>query len=190
MGELGIEVAGKIGPDLSAGPGRALGRLTDLGWGPRLRALLDPSEPDRDVPEDVIEAVVEVLASWRWDQRPAAIVSVPSASRPQLVGSLARRIAEIGRLPDLGPLSYRDGGESAFPGGSSRQHNSAHRLHAVWQRFAAPAPLWTGLASLSGPVLLIDDQVDTGWTVTVAAKVLREAGAPAVLPLVLAVASG
>ena len=41
-----------------------------------------------------------------------------------------------------------------------------------------------------GPVLLIDDRIETGWTMTVAAKLLREAGAPAVLPLVLAMASG
>jgi ATP-dependent DNA helicase RecQ len=43
------------------------------------------------------------------------------------------------------------------------------------------------VAGLGGPVLLVDDRVDTGWTVTIAAKLLREAGAPAVLPLVLAV---
>ena len=40
MRELGVEVSGKIDPGLSAEPGRAIGRLTDLGWGPRLRALL------------------------------------------------------------------------------------------------------------------------------------------------------
>jgi ATP-dependent DNA helicase RecQ len=36
-------------------------------------------------------------------------------------------------------------------------------------------------------VLLVDDQVVTGWTLTVAAHALREAGAGEVLPLVLAV---
>jgi ATP-dependent DNA helicase RecQ len=36
------------------------------------------------------------------------------------------------------------------------------------------------------PVLLVDDQVVTGWTLTVAARALREAGATAVLPLALA----
>jgi ATP-dependent DNA helicase RecQ len=46
------------------------------------------------------------------------------------------------------------------------------------------------VASLGGPVLLADDRIDTGWTMTVAAKLLREAGAPAVLPLALAVATG
>jgi ATP-dependent DNA helicase RecQ len=39
-------------------------------------------------------------------------------------------------------------------------------------------------------VLLIDDRIETGWTMTVAAKLAREAGAPAVLPLVLAVTAG
>ena len=40
MKDLGVEVAGKIPATEAAEPGRALGRLTDLGWGPRLRALL------------------------------------------------------------------------------------------------------------------------------------------------------
>jgi Predicted amidophosphoribosyltransferases len=39
---------------------------------------------------------------------------------------------------------------------------------------------------LSGPVLLIDDLVDSKWTLTVAGALLRRAGCPAVLPLVLA----
>jgi ATP-dependent DNA helicase RecQ len=47
-----------------------------------------------------------------------------------------------------------------------------------------------GIGQVSGPVLLIDDRIETGWTMTVAARLLREAGAPAVLPLVLAVTTG
>jgi ATP-dependent DNA helicase RecQ len=38
-------------------------------------------------------------------------------------------------------------------------------------------------------VLLVDDRIETGWTMTVAARLLREAGASAALPLALAVAS-
>jgi len=45
-------------------------------------------------------------------------------------------------------------------------------------------------AAGDGPVLLVDDQVDTGWTMTVAAALLRDAGATAVLPLVLAATTG
>jgi ATP-dependent DNA helicase RecQ len=39
-------------------------------------------------------------------------------------------------------------------------------------------------------VLLVDDRIDTGWTMTVAARLLRQAGAAGVLPLALAVSTG
>ena len=41
----------------------------------------------------------------------------------------------------------------------------------------------------AGPVLLVDDLVVTGWSLTLAARALREAGATAVLPLALALTS-
>jgi ATP-dependent DNA helicase RecQ len=184
MRELGIDVAGKIGPDVAAQPGRALGRLADLGWGPRLQAVLAAEAADGPVPDDLVTAAVQVLAGWQWEVRPAAVVSVPSRTRPQLTGSLATRIAEIGRMPDLGPLAYASDGQPE-PG---RQHNSAQRLRAVWDSIAVPESVRTALRNLSGPVLLVDDLLDTGWTMTVAAKRLREAGATGVLPLVLAAA--
>lgn len=53
-----------------------------------------------------------------------------------------------------------------------------------------PGPVRAAVAGLDGPVLLIDDRIETGWTMTVGAKLLREAGAPAVLPLALAVTTG
>jgi ATP-dependent DNA helicase RecQ len=185
MAGLGVDVAGKISPDLSAEPGRALGRLTDLGWGPRLRALLaDGPGPDGPVPDDLVAALVKVLAAWDWAQRPAGVVAVPSRTRPRLIGSLAARIAEIGRIPDLGGLGYPPGPR---PG---RQYNSAQRLSTVWRELTVPEPVAAAVARLGGPVLLVDDRVESGWTMTVAAKLLREAGAPAVLPLALAVTSG
>ncbi len=185
MRELGIDVAGKISQDLAAEPGRALGKLTDLGWGPRLRSLLASDAPDAAAPDDVIAAVVQVLAGWQWDQRPAGVVSIPSRARPQLVGGLAARIAEIGRIPYLGQLSYSGGG-TASATGTDRQHNSAQRLRAVWHMLEVPAAISAQLAALGGPALLVDDQLDTGWTMTVAAMELRQAGAPAVLPFTLA----
>ena len=185
MRELGIDVAGKISQDLAAEPGRALGKLTDLGWGPRLRSLLAPDAPDATAPDDVIAAVVQVLAGWQWEQRPAGVVSIPSRSRPQLIGGLAAQIAEIGRIPYLGQLVYA-GGDSASHAGTGTQHNSAQRLRAVWHSVQVPAAVSVGLAGLGGPALLVDDQIDTGWTMTVAAMMLRQAGALAVLPFTLA----
>jgi ATP-dependent DNA helicase RecQ len=206
MRELGVEVSGKIDPGLSAEPGRAIGRLTDLGWGPRLRALLAPGgsaadaasadrqvpgdgpSPDGPVPDDLVAAVVKVLAAWDWDQRPAGVVTLPSRTRPQLVESLGLRIAEIGRIPHIGGLGYPAGAQPARS--ASHQHNSAQRLAAVWRELTLPEDVAAAAGRLGGPVLLVDDRVETGWTMTVAARLLRQAGAPAVLPLTLAISTG
>lgn len=196
MPRLGVDVKGKIAAEEQAEPGRALARLSDLGWGQRLRAVLaegtsrvvDPEQPDlgvepgRPVPPEVLRAVVQVLAGWDWAARPVGVVAMPSRRRPAVVGSLAQQISEIGRLPLLGTLDYAHGGPVGEPGG-----NSAFRLANVWGRVVVGPELSTALAAAPGPVLLVDDLVDSRWTLTVAARELRRAGAPAVLPLVLAV---
>jgi ATP-dependent DNA helicase RecQ len=43
-----------------------------------------------------------------------------------------------------------------------------------------------GAFDVSGPVLLVDDVRDSGWTLTVVAALLREAGSGSVFPLALA----
>jgi ATP-dependent DNA helicase RecQ len=170
------QVKGRIPASVQAESGRALGRLSDLGWGTRLRALL--SEPDQPVPDEVLRAVVDVLKGWGWQERPSGVVVVPARARPQLVGSLGARLAEVGRLPLLGTLDLlRD-----VPPGAGRS-NSAQRLSAVRGAFGVPK----GMGLDGRPVLLVDDVVDSGWTLTEAARVLREAGAGPVLPLVLAI---
>lgn len=187
MPDLGIAASGKIGANLRAETGRAVGRLTDLGWGARLRALLavDPEAGpvDGPIPDDLLAAVVAVLAAWDWSARPAAVVSVPSRSCPRLVSGLGERIAAIGRIPCLGSLAYA--GDTSTP----RQFNSAQRLRRLWRDLVLPEPLAASVARLTGPVMLVDDRIETGWTMTVAAKLLREAGAPAVLPFALAVSA-
>jgi ATP-dependent DNA helicase RecQ len=181
MGTLGVDAAGRIPAGAGAEPGRSVGRLTDIGWGITLRRMLAGSEPDSPVPDGLFAAVVQVLAGWDWAQRPAAVVTMPSRTRPAMISDLGRRIAATGRLSYLGSLGY----VGDRPAG--RQHNSAQRLAALWRTLAVPDPVHSALAGLDGPVLLVDDRVDTGWTMTVAAKLLRERGAPAVLPFALAV---
>ncbi len=173
---LGVSVKGRIPADERPAEGRALARLTDLGWGNALREIFAPGAADAPVSPAVLAACVRVLAEWRWADRPVGIVSVPSRSRPQLVDSLARGLAEVGRLPYLGALTSVDGGPSGEPGG-----NSAYRLAGLWGRFAADA-----LELPDGPVLLVDDLADSRWTVTVAARTLLAGGATAVLPFALA----
>ncbi|WP_026416852.1 RecQ family ATP-dependent DNA helicase [Actinomadura oligospora] len=177
-----LGVSGRIPATDQAEEGRVLGRLTDIGWGNRLRALFADQAPDTDLPPDMFDAVVKVLAAWDWNVRPAAVVSVGSRSRPRLVTSLATRLSEIGRLPYLGELT---------PVGdpTPRRHNSAQRLRSVWAGLTVSDDLATAVAKAGGPILLVDDRIDTGWTMTVATRLLRQAGAPAVLPLALAVPS-
>jgi len=170
---VGVPLSGRITG--GAEPGRALGRLSDIGWGTRLRALF--AEPDRPIPDDVFNATVAVLSGWDWAERPTAVVAVPSRTRPALVGSLAERLAGIGRLPHLGSLT-RVGGA---PPGAGSGSNALRRLAAVHDAFTVEVPV------AEHRILLIDDRTDSGWTLTVAARALRGAGATAVLPLVLAI---
>lgn len=180
MGRLGVDVKGRIPADEQLAEGRALARTTDLGWGPRVREVL--AGEDAPVPEPMTKALVEVLAAWPWESRPVGVVAVPSRRHPELVASVARRIAEIGRLPLLGILDPVDGGPVGEPGG-----NSAFRLAGVWERLVVGPELAAAVSAAGGPVLLVDDVVHSRWTLTVAGRELRRAGAPAVLPLVLGI---
>jgi ATP-dependent DNA helicase RecQ len=156
-------------------------RLTDLGWGQRLRTVLE--RPDGPVDDAIVQACIGVLRDWGWARRPTAVVTMPSRRHPQLVGSLARALCAAGRLPLLGSLDLVDGGPSGEPGG-----NSAFRLAGVWERLRVGPDLAAAVAGTDGPLLLVDDLVDSRWTLTVAVRELRRAGADAVLPLALAVA--
>ncbi|WP_426594430.1 DEAD/DEAH box helicase [Cellulomonas sp. McL0617] len=179
---VGVErlgVRGRIPMDERAAEGRALARLTDLGWGNTLREIFAPGAADAPITPALLAACVRVLAEWGWEERPTSVVAMPARRRPLLVASLARGLAEVGRLPYAGALSYVDGGPTGEPGGSS-----AFRLAAVWQRFDA-----SPLALPPGPVLLVDDLVDSRWTATVAARAVRSSGASAVLPFALALRS-
>ena len=179
MDRLGVPLKGRIAAESAMAEGRAVARLSDLGWGQRLRELLRGG--DRAVPAEVVRACVDVLAGWDWHERPVGVVSVPSRRRPQLIGSLAIGLAELGRLPYLGELDLVEGGPVGEPGG-----NSAFRLANVWGRLAVGPGLAARLAGAPGPVLLVDDVADSRWTLTLCAGLLRESGAPGVLPLTLA----
>ncbi|WP_278314718.1 RecQ family ATP-dependent DNA helicase [Lolliginicoccus levis] len=174
MTTLGIDLSGRIkdGPE----PGRAIGRLTDLGWGPRLRSVLDAG--DGEAPEALVAAAIEVLKAWEWLERPTAVIALGAGSHPRLAATFASRLASIGRLRDLGALPLRPGASLPVA------QNSAFRvaaLHDAWDV--------SGVPEVDGPVLLVDAVSDTGWTLTLAARALRNAGVPAVLPLAIATTS-
>ncbi|MCT1957630.1 RecQ family ATP-dependent DNA helicase [Kocuria rhizophila] len=186
MERLGIRVKGKIPETERAERGRAVARLTDLGWGARLREIFradaNGQPVDSQVTADLGRAALTVLSQWDWQQRPTAVVAMPSQSRPQLVDSLARGIASAGHLPFWGALELNPDVPRGSHGG-----NSAYRLAEVWDRFTVPPDVTEQLSASGRPVvLLVDDLVDSRWSLTVAAQQLRLAGAEAVLPFVLA----
>ncbi|MBH5337369.1 DEAD/DEAH box helicase [Streptomyces pactum] len=192
---VGVDLKGRIPPGEQASVGRALGRLSDIGWGNRLRPMLAPQAPDGPVPDDVANAVVTVLADWAkgpggWASggadapaRPAGVVTMASLSHPRLIRSLGERIASVGRIPLLGAVSYVEGADAT----KVPRSNSAQRLRALHGALTVPPALAEAVSAAAGPVLLIDDLTDSGWTLAVATRLLRRAGAQGVLPLVLAV---
>ncbi|WP_019870538.1 DEAD/DEAH box helicase [Salinispora oceanensis] len=184
LATVDVPLRGRIAPAEQALPGRAVGRLSDLGWGGRLRELVGPEAADVEAPDDVVAAVVEVLREWAhgtdpWPRRPVGVVAVGSR-HTRLVASLAGRIAAVGRMPLLGTVAVSAGGGA--------RGNSAQRVRALHGSVTVPSELAGALAGVAGPVLLVDDLVDSGWTMTMVARELRRAGAPEVLPLALAVA--
>lgn len=174
LAKLGVELSGRIADGPAAG--RSIGRLTDLGWGSRLRRLLD--EPDGPVPDEVLRAAIAVLADWPWQTRPEAVIGVDSLTHPILIRSVVDGLAQVGRLTDLGTLRYRP---------TRRQvtaSNSAYRVAALHDAWLEPDP--AVLQPVPQAVLLVDDLIDTGWTLTTAARCLRRAGVSEVLPFALA----
>jgi ATP-dependent DNA helicase RecQ len=196
LGTLGHDRRGNIPREVQALEGRALADGDRSGWGDVVRPLLAASEEGRLhgvadgsttlAPElaaaldEVVEGVVAVLARWGWRTRPRAIVPVPSATHADLVALVASRLGDLGRLPVVPALVRRPGTPPQRSMGNSA-HQAANALDTLALAKTAPP---------AGPVLLLDAVRVSGWTATVAAALLAEAGAGPVLPLAVATTHG
>lgn len=177
MANIGVPLKGRIPAGELAAEGRAIARLSDLGQGQTLRSFLAPDAPDAEVPAQIGKWCLEVLAQWNWEIRPEVVVSVPSARRPTTVRSLAANLASVGRLIDGGELlQVHDHG--------SPEVNSAFRVKDLYDAFVVPPEIEEAVAGKA--VLLVDDEVVSRWTMAIGARLLRQAGATAVLPFALA----
>ena len=179
LANLGIDLKGRITD--GAEEGRAVARLTDLGHGQALRTLFRDETPDGPVPPQLAAAVLEVMKEWsrEWPARPEAVVVVESERRPILTNDLADGIARVMQIPVVARWAIVDPDIGPVRGAA----NSAQRVAAVGRRSDLQGSV------PAGPVLLVDDLVVSGWTMTLAARALRRAGTTAVLPLALAVQS-
>jgi ATP-dependent DNA helicase RecQ len=171
LANLGLDLKGRIA---GAEEGRVVARLTDLGLGQALRDLFRPGVPDQEVPVALVQGVVAALADWA----PGAdgIVGFESRTHPLLVDSLVAGLSRHLGVPVLGRVTIRD--SSIEPGHGAT--NSAQRVAAVSRRYELDVQDVSGRR-----VLLVDDLVMSGWSMTLAAHWLRAEGAAAVLPLAL-----
>ena len=178
---------GRIAAGSQAEVGRALARLGDGGWDPVVEGLftLARNGHEFELSDDLVRACAAVLKRWDWPARPTWICPVPSRRTGALIDAVAEALGGLGKLPvhralvaeasDLAP-------DDAF---QQDQANSAHQVLNVWHRLNVDSAALPPAAIASGPVLLVDDEIDSRWTVTVAADRLREAGAGPVLPFAL-----
>lgn len=171
------EPRGNLKPQERADTGRALCRVDDAGWWPVVADAFASGRPT----DELIEGLVATLARWQWIARPSWITWVPSAARGQLLEDTARRLGEVGKLPVHEVLRRTF---QAPP--QARTQNSAHRLRNVWGAFEVEQAALPAASVRCNPVLVLDDTLDSGWTMTVVAHQLLASGTAAVLPLVLA----
>lgn len=168
-------LSGNIPAALRAETGRILSRWGDAGWG----QLVADDKHTGHFRDELVYAVVEMLNErWQPTPRPAWVTCVPSLNNPTLVPDFARRLADALGLPFKPVVKKVKENEP-----QKVQQNRFHQCRNLDGVFGIDGPVPTG------PVLLVDDVVDSAWTLTIAAALLRNAGSGAVWPCALTTSS-
>ena len=161
---------------LRAEEGRALCVWRDAGWG---QLVYTGKYEDGRFSDELVEVSVDLIREWKPQPAPTWVTCIPSRRRPTLVKDFAGRLAAGLGLPFREALSKTDDRPE-----QKEMANSAQQARNVEGSLAAvPSQL------VSGPVLLVDDIVDSRWTFTIAAALLRTNGCGPVHPFALADAS-
>jgi ATP-dependent DNA helicase RecQ len=156
--------------------GRVLSTWGDGGWGQLVR---EGKTVTGRFDDRLVEALAELVESWAPDPAPEWVTSVPSLRAPELVAAFAERLAaRLGLAFHPVVVRLEDRPEQ------HRQQNSAHQQTNVAGAFGIEGVV------PDGPVLLVDDTTDSGWTMTEIGRLLRRAGAPHVFPVALASSTG
>lgn len=178
------EPKGRIAVDVQAENGRALARLGDGGWDATVEGLLTLARSNEpfELGDDLIAACAGVLKRWDWVARPLWICPMPSRRAPALIDAVCSKLGTLGKLPVHQVLVSDD---DAAHGLQIDQANSAHQVGNVWNRLSVSTAELPPVELLAGPVLLVDDEIDSRWTMTVATHRLRAVGVGPVLPFAL-----
>ncbi len=169
---LEYDFRGNLPKDLRAQTGRVLSRWGDAGWG---RMVADDKRAGH-FRDDLVRAVAEMVRErWRPDPRPVWMTCVPSRRHPELVPDFCRRLSRYLRVPFLPVVTkIRDNPPQ------KAQQNRFHQCLNLDGAFAI------SMKVPQEPVLLVDDMVDSTWTMTVVAALLLQAGSGLVWPVALA----
>ena len=165
--------SGNLPQHLRALEGRVLSRWGDAGWG----HVVADGKHDNHFPDELVAAAAKmILERWSPEPRPEWVTSVPSRNHPELVPDFAARLADALGLPFLPVVEKVLDNEP-----QKMQQNRFHRCRNLDGAFEV-----SDNDLPNGPVLLVDDVYDSGWTMTVVAALLKQAGSGSVLPLALA----
>ncbi len=166
-------VQGLIPVEHRAEPGMALCCWGDAGWGELIRR---GKYEDGAYDDELVAAAAEMFGRWNPEPAPEWVACVPSRRHPELVRGFAERLAARVGLPFYPVLEKTlDSPAQKIMANSFQQARNVDGVFAVREG---------GVPNL--PVLLVDDMVDSGWTMTVAAWLLRTNGAGEVFPMALA----
>jgi ATP-dependent DNA helicase RecQ len=163
---------GDIPRDLQAEPGRALCVWGDSGWGGLVR---QGKYRDGRFSDELVAACADLMRKWQPQPAPAWVTAVPSLRHPRLVPDFARRLAAALGLPFRQVLARA--GERPEQKTMANSVQQARNIDGALAADAPPLPV--------GAVLLVDDMVDSRWTMTVGAWLLRRNGSGPVFPLAL-----
>ena len=173
-GLLHYNLSGRIDINLQAQPGRALCLWNDAGWGGLVR---QGKYHDRKFSDDLVEACRKLIEEWTPQPFPEFVTCIPSRRHPNLVPDFARRLALSLNLPFKQVLIKTDDRPE-----QKLMENSTQQARNIDGSLA----LTDDEELTDRPLLLIDDMVDSRWTVTVATWLLRSNGSGQVWPLALA----
>ena len=167
----------RIPEDQRLEPGRALSVWGDSGWG---RLVRDGKQTHGRFDGQLVSAAVDLIRNrWRPEPAPTWITFVPSRRNPGLVADFAGKLAAALDLPcESVVVKNRDAEPQKTMQNSFGQYRNVHNAFAA--RGAVP----------SGPVVLVDDIVDSRWTLTAIGGMLRAAGSGPVFPFALSDAAG
>ena len=166
-------LSGRIAASRQAEPGKALCICGDAGWG---RLVQQGKRQEQRFADELVTACVDLLRGWQPAPAPAWVTCIPSLRHPDLVPDFARRLAAALELPFQAVLTQTEDRPE-----QRTMANSMQQARNLDGTLGVALPRVPG-----GPVLLLDDGVESRWTLTLAAWLLRSHGSGAVLPLVLA----